>query len=181
MKLFGTRPVAFEPGSRMEYSNYGFILLGRVIENCRGEPYQQYVQQHIYRPAGIMHTDSRPEIDHVNGRAIGYTQGANGLVQTRTRCPGREHRPEGGTPSPRPLLFSQALQSGKLLAPEVLREATHASLKRPDYGMGFYVLPDGGYGHGGGAPGINGELHILPRSGYVLVALVTRIREWPQT
>ena len=45
---------------------------------------------------------------------------------------------------------------------------------RPDYGMGFYVLPNGGYGHGGGAPGINGELHILPQSGYVLVALVNR-------
>ena len=40
--------------------------------------------------------------------------------------------------------------------------------------MGFYVLPDGGYGHGGGAPGINGELHILPQSGYVLVALANR-------
>jgi len=40
--------------------------------------------------------------------------------------------------------------------------------------MGFYVLPDGGYGHGGGAAGINGELHILPHSGYVLVALANR-------
>jgi hypothetical protein len=43
-----------------------------------------------------------------------------------------------------------------------------------DYGMGFYVLADGGYGHGGGAPGINGELHILPTRGYVLVALANR-------
>jgi hypothetical protein len=40
--------------------------------------------------------------------------------------------------------------------------------------MGFYVLPNGGYGHGGGAPGINGELHILPHDGYVLVALANR-------
>ena len=45
---------------------------------------------------------------------------------------------------------------------------------RKDYGMGFYALPDGGYGHGGGAPGINGELHILPHSNYVLIALVNR-------
>lgn len=48
------------------------------------------------------------------------------------------------------------------------------SLLRPDYGLGFYVLPDGGYGHGGGAPGINGELHVLPNSGYTLVALANR-------
>jgi len=40
--------------------------------------------------------------------------------------------------------------------------------------MGFYVLPDGGYGHGGGGPGINGELHILSHGDYVLVALANR-------
>lgn len=40
--------------------------------------------------------------------------------------------------------------------------------------MGFYVPPDGGYGHGGGAPGLNGELHILPHSRYVLVTLANR-------
>ncbi len=40
--------------------------------------------------------------------------------------------------------------------------------------MGFYVLPDGGYGHGGGAPGVNGELHVLPQSGYILVVLANR-------
>jgi hypothetical protein len=45
---------------------------------------------------------------------------------------------------------------------------------RPDYGLGFYALPSGGYGHGGGASGINGELHILPDSGYTLVSLSNR-------
>jgi D-alanyl-D-alanine carboxypeptidase len=71
-------------------------------------------------------------------------------------------------------LFAEALQSGKLVSPDLLREATRESDMRPDYGMGFYVLPNGGYGHGGGAAGINGELHILPQSGYVLVALANR-------
>jgi len=71
-------------------------------------------------------------------------------------------------------LFAEALQSGKLIAPEILRQATQPSPMRSDYGMGFYVLPDGGYGHGGGSPGINGELHILPRTGYMLVALANR-------
>ena len=52
--------------------------------------------------------------------------------------------------------------------------ATHSNPKHPGYGMGFYVLPDGGYGHGGGGPGINGELHILSHGDYVLVALANR-------
>jgi CubicO group peptidase (beta-lactamase class C family) len=175
VKLFGSRPVAFEPGSRMEYSNYGFILLGRMIELVSGVPYQKYVQENIYQPAGMMHTDSRPEADHVSGRAIGYTLGQNGLVPNTDGMPWSGTSAGGGYSTVRDLfLFAEALQSGKLLDPELLREARQASPKRPDYGMGFYVLPDGGYGHGGGAPGINGELHILPHDGYVLVALANR-------
>jgi D-alanyl-D-alanine carboxypeptidase len=175
VKLFGSRPVAFEPGSRMEYSNYGFILLGRIIELVSGEPYQKYVRERIYLPAGMLHTDSRPEADHVKGRAIGYTQGPNELVPNTDRMPWSGTSAGGGYSTVRDLfLFAEALQSGKLLSPELLREATQGSPMRPDYGMGFYVLPNGGFGHGGGAPGINGELHILPQSGYVLVALVNR-------
>ncbi len=175
VKLFGSRPVIFEPGSRMEYSNYGFILLGRLIELVSGKPYQKYVNENIYQPAGMMHTDSRPETDHVAGRAIGYSSGQNGLVPNTDEMPWSGTSAGGGYSTVRDLyLFAEALQSGKLLGPEFLREATQASPKRPDYGMGFYVLPDGGYGHGGGAPGINGELHILPHSGYVLVALANR-------
>jgi D-alanyl-D-alanine carboxypeptidase len=175
IELFGSRPVAFEPGSRMEYSNYGFILLGRIIELVSGESYERYVQEHIYHPAGMMHTDSRPEADHVNGRAIGYTRGPHGTVPNTDGMPWSGTSAGGGYSTVRDLFhFAEALQSGKLLGAELLREATQASAMRRDYGMGFYVLPDGGYGHGGGAPGINGELHILPHDGYVLVALANR-------
>jgi CubicO group peptidase (beta-lactamase class C family) len=38
-KLFGGRLVRFEPGSRFEYSNYGFIILGAVIEKVSGQSY----------------------------------------------------------------------------------------------------------------------------------------------
>lgn len=175
VKLFGSRAAAFAPGSRMEYSNYGFILLGRIIERVSGEPYQQYVREHIYLPAGMLHTDSRPEADHVDGRAIGYTHGPNGLASNRDGMPWSGTSAGGGYSTVRDLLlFAEALQSSKLVSPDLLREATRKSDMRPDYGMGFYVLPSGGYGHGGGARGINGELHILPQSGYVLVALANR-------
>jgi len=175
VKLFGSRPVAFAPGSKMEYSNYGYILLGRIIELVSGEPYQKYVQEHIYLPAGMVHTDSRPESDHVTDRAVGYTRGANSMTPNSDGMPWSGTSAGGGYSTVGDLfLFAEALQSGKLIAPEILRQATQPSPMRSDYGMGFYVLPDGGYGHGGGSPGINGELHILPRTGYMLVALANR-------
>ena len=173
--LFGNRPVAFEPGTRMEYSNYGFILLGRIIELVSGEPYESYVREHIFIPAGMLHTDSRPESDHVAGRAVGYMQTQNGLAPNTDKMPWSGTSAGGGYSTVDDLfLFAKALKSGKLLSPELLKEATQGSSQRPDYGLGFYVLPNGGYGHGGGAPGINGELHVLSNSGYTLVALANR-------
>lgn len=175
VKLFGERPVAFEPGTRMEYSNYGFILLGRIIEIVSGEPYQSYVRRRIFEPAGMFHTDSRPESEHGEGRAVGYTHSPAGLVANTNTMPWSGTSAGGGYSTVGDLyLFAQALQSGKLLSPVLLNEATRGSTLRADYGLGFYVLPDGGYGHGGGAPGVNGELHILPHSGYTLVALANR-------
>lgn len=175
VKLFGTRPVRFEPGTKMEYSNYGFILLGRLIELVSGESYQDYVREHVYLPAGMLHTDSRAASDHIPGRAIGYTHGPNGLVSNTEMMPGEGTSAGGGFSTVRDLFqFAQALQSGKLLDRSLLKEATAAEAPHYGYGLGFYVLDGGGYGHGGGAPGVNGELHILPKSGYVIIALANR-------
>lgn len=179
VKLYGNRPVAFDPGSRMEYSNYGFILLGRIIELVSGQSYDAYVRQHIYLPAGMTHTSPGPEIGPGKDQsspdvAVGYIRSPEGL-KPNTDTYSRGTSAGGGFSTVHDLFqFATALQSGKLLDPTFLKQATTASSTRDDYGMGFYVLGNGAYGHGGGAPGINGELHILPKSGYVIAALVNR-------
>src|SRR5205814_1123559 len=48
--LFGKRDLAFAPGSQWSYSNYGFLLLGRVIERVSSTSYYDYVRDHIYKP-----------------------------------------------------------------------------------------------------------------------------------
>jgi D-alanyl-D-alanine carboxypeptidase len=175
VRLFGNRAVQFQPGTRMEYSNYGFILLGRIIELVSHEPYESYVREHVFVPAGMLHTDSRPESDHVLGRAIGYTRGPNGMMPNTSTMPWRGTSAGGGYSTVGDvLLFAEALRAGNLLGPALLKQATTGDTAHPDYGMGFYVLRGGSYGHGGGAPGINGELHILPHEGYVLVTLANR-------
>jgi CubicO group peptidase (beta-lactamase class C family) len=174
VKLIGDRPVAFAPGSRMEYSNYGFILLGRLIEIVSHESYQDFVQKHIFAPAGMNHTDSRPESEHVAGRAIGYTKGTGGLEPNTAGMPWSGTSAGGGYSTVGDLLlFANALESGKLIDPALLRQATTDQM-HSRYGFGFYVFEGGIYGHGGGAPGINGEMHILPKQGYVVVVLANR-------
>eukprot|EP00253_Pinus_taeda_P020429 PITA_20429 len=43
----------FDPGSAMEYSNFGYLILGRVIEKATGMNYGEYVQKHMFHPLGI--------------------------------------------------------------------------------------------------------------------------------
>ncbi len=67
--LFGPRPLRFEPGTRFEYSNYGFLILGAIIDRVSGQSYYQYVHDHVYVPAGMDATGSEPELVLVPGRA----------------------------------------------------------------------------------------------------------------
>jgi CubicO group peptidase (beta-lactamase class C family) len=174
--LFGARGVAFEPGTRSAYSNYGYVLLGRVVEAVSGVSYFDYVRENVFEPAGMVDTVSPPEAEPVPSRAIGYTRQSGSLQPNTEQLPWRGTPAGGGYSTVHDLLrFAQALESGKLLPPALLEEATRSQgTGGPGYGFGFGVRGSGArahFGHNGGAPGVNGELRIYPVSGYVVIAL----------
>jgi D-alanyl-D-alanine carboxypeptidase len=78
VKLYGSRAPSFKPGSRFEYSNYGFILLGAVIERVSGETYDRFVGEHIYTPSDMTSTGQAPEDQPVAERSIPYTRTDSG-------------------------------------------------------------------------------------------------------
>jgi CubicO group peptidase (beta-lactamase class C family) len=47
------RPLDFDPGARDAYSNFGYCLLGRVIEKISGQSYEEYVRKEVLAPLGI--------------------------------------------------------------------------------------------------------------------------------
>jgi CubicO group peptidase (beta-lactamase class C family) len=53
LDVFPDEPMKFSPGTQFSYSNGGFILLGVIIEEITGIPYQQYVEQEIFKPIGM--------------------------------------------------------------------------------------------------------------------------------
>ena len=176
--LYGTRTLGEEPGNTFRYSNYGYILLGLIIEKASGMSYYDYVKQRIFAPAGMTATDSLPETESVPGRSMGYMM-IDGKLQPNTdTLPWRGTSAGGGYSTARDLLkFAQALESGKLVSKASLAEATKGNLmmgQAGKYGFGFLEAGEGSlrrYGHGGGARGMNGELRIYPESGYVVVVL----------
>jgi len=52
-KTLLTQPLQREPGSEFHYSNFGFCLLGRVVEAASGRPYDAFVQSEVLQPCGI--------------------------------------------------------------------------------------------------------------------------------
>jgi D-alanyl-D-alanine carboxypeptidase len=181
VKLYGKRGLEFEPGSQWAYSNYGFILLGAVIENVTGHSYYRYVQQHIYAPAGMTRTGSLPEDHAVPGRSIGYTKppGATAWAPNTDTLPYRATSAGGGYSTVEDLArFAHALLSHKLLGPDSTKLLITGKVKDGPgtrYAYGFEDARDadgnGWVGHGGGAPGMNGDLKIYPKSGYVVAVL----------
>lgn len=47
------QPLDHDPGTHYAYSNFGYCLLGRVIEQCSGVSYEQFVQEEVLQPLGI--------------------------------------------------------------------------------------------------------------------------------
>lgn len=176
VRLFGTRAQDTTGAGRRAYSNYGFVLLGRIVETVSGRDYYTYVREHVFAPAGMKHTDSLPEESAVPHRSRGYTKGTDGkLVDNADTLPWRASSAGGGyTTADDMLRFANALRGGKLISKAMLAQAT--SPQRPDgwYGLGFMVRGTGParqWGHGGGAPGMNAAFRVYPELDAVVIAL----------
>ncbi|MDB5334790.1 MAG: D-aminoacylase [Planctomycetaceae bacterium] len=53
IRFMSTKPIDFPVGDRYAYSNFGYSILGRIIEQASGQTYEQYVQEHVLRPVGV--------------------------------------------------------------------------------------------------------------------------------
>jgi CubicO group peptidase (beta-lactamase class C family) len=178
VNLYGNRAPKFDPGSRWEYSNYGFIVLGAIIEKVSGQSYYDYVREHVYVPAGMTSTGSEPEDKAVSDRSVGYTKKDSAAWAPNTdTLPYRGSSAGGGYSTVEDLVrFADALQSHKLLDALYTEMLTTGKPGTPDrsYAYGFEDRMVNGsrcFGHGGGAPGMNGDLKICPSAGYVIAVL----------
>ena len=137
--IVSARP-AFPPGSRFEYSNSGFLLLGLLVERVSGVSYGRYLDEHVFGPAGMVATGLDPGV------------GAKPAVAT-TRdgaAPVIRGTPAGGAfgTAGDVQRFFAALLAGRLTSRAMLQELTTAQIQvRPEkgdgpalaYGLGFGV------------------------------------------
>lgn len=53
LRFMRDKPLDFDPGTRFAYSNFGYALLGRILERVVGEPYEAWVRRELLAPMGI--------------------------------------------------------------------------------------------------------------------------------
>lgn len=158
--LFRDKPLAFEPGTKTQYSNGGYVLLGAIVEQVSGEDYYDYVRRHIYQPLGMARTDHYAGDEQVANLASGYTRDrgegakpdASGWSDNGFSRPMRGSPAGGGYSTLDDMLrFTRAIRAGTL-RPETVQN-------------GFRELGPGpggeaGLGIGGGAPGLNAAVEM---------------------
>ena len=173
LQLFASKPLEFEPGTKHQYSNGGYVVLGAIIEKVSGEDYYGYVRKHIFEPAGMQNTDWYEADTPVSNMASGYTregmEGRGSLARRNNLYsrPARGNSAGGGYSTAEDLLkFSLALQAQKFHLPD-FRDSSAA--RKPPAPDAKPQQGSGGIGIAGGAPGINAFLSM--ENGYTTIVM----------
>lgn len=176
-------PLAYTPGTKYHYSNFGYLVLGRIIEKITGKAYQQYVKDAILTPVGATQTalGSDTEAGLKTNEVHYYAQGG---TETPFMYPVvRNDAPFGWISTPTDMLRLLAAIDSTSTRPDILSPATIKLMRTPSsvyqyYACGLYVEPDPVYGsiwyHFGSLPGTE-SLVFGTSSGY-LVAYVMNSR-----
>lgn len=186
LRLFQNDPLVAEPGTRFNYTTYGYVLLGVAVERVSALRYMDYLRQRIFAPAGM----EKARQDHVYtiipNRARGYAISQTGQLQNCSLADTSNKIPGGGLISTADDLirFALALRRGTLLKPSLV-ETMFTAQKLKDgstqnYGLGWSVDRLDGrrrlVAHTGGQQGVSTILLMLPKEG-VAVSLMCNLEE----
>jgi serine beta-lactamase-like protein LACTB, mitochondrial len=181
---FANDPLEFEPGTKMQYTSYGYIVLGCVMEGASGTSYDRFMRQAIFEPAQMPATRLDDVFAIIPHRARGYRIAAGGELQNAVFVDVSNKPPGSGINSSAKDMgnFVAALYAGKLVSKptleKMLEPMTTRSGKSTNYGLGFFRGgPIGKYreleeaGHGGDQQGFSSVLYLLPEREFGVVIL----------
>ena len=196
-------PFSTPPGTRYEYSNYAFGLLGRIVAKASGMSYERYMREQILSPLGMQATTFEFSDVPATSRAIGYRLRPDGTYAEEPPLPHGVFGAMGG-------LLTTADDMGKYVAFHLsawparddaergpvnrssVREMAHlwtpanltartvngsVQASQSGYGYGLRVTADCRFerivAHGGGLPGFGSHMQWLPDYGVGMFAMTT--------
>ena len=185
----------YEPGTRYQYSNIGYAMLGAAVERAAGEPFMEHVATNLLGPLGMASTTFVPTPELEDRIAEGLTVKEDGSLDAET--PAREHAGRGYK-VPNGAIYSTVADLGVFLRflagvegspfdgviPASVRQqnltwAFAAGDLSSGYGFGFMTrrLEDSegnaftAYGHGGSVAGYRAAAWIEPETDTAVILL----------
>jgi CubicO group peptidase (beta-lactamase class C family) len=173
-------PMEFAPGTKWNYNNSGYIMLGYIIEKVSGKTYAEYLQENFFTPLGMTSSYYGDDTKIIKNRASGYQPGEGGTVNADYLSMTLPYA-AGSIMSTVDDLYkwNRALHSYKLVRKETL-DMAHTSYKLADgkpvgYGYGWSLSELQGsrsIEHGGGINGYLSYTLYLPEED-LFVALLS--------
>ena len=167
------QPLKNEPGEHYAYSNFGYCVLGRVIEKVSGRPYDLFVQQVVLKPCGV--SDMQ-----VAGNTLAQRAAKEVVYYGRNESPYgmnvRRMDSHGGWIGTARDLVQFAMQAGgcrtvpNLLRAETIKTMRTASAANRNYACGWCVNRVPNYWHDGSLPGTT-SIMVQTASGLCWAAL----------
>jgi CubicO group peptidase (beta-lactamase class C family) len=188
-------PSSFAPGERLSYCNFGFAMLGRVLEVSTGKSFDSLLQKRIFEPLQMNHALSRPEDSIRFANAIGHVPDPrNSLAAIVSPTPwlGLGMKAAGSTPSmsAENLLRFVSMHLSRGVSPDGERLLTRSSVREMQrrqhqlpantrvgvsgWGLGWFLDTWSGVkmiGHDGATVGQYAFLRVLPAKKLALVLL----------
>lgn len=152
-----THPLKNPPGKAYAYSNFGYCILGRVIEKIGRRPYGDFVREVVLRRCGVadMEIASNTLTDRKPLEVRYYGQGGEDPYDMNVA---RMDSHGGWIARPADLVTFATHVDGfstaqSLLDPEMIRMMTTAPAVSPTYAKGWSINPEGNWWHNGSLPG----------------------------
>jgi len=172
-------PLEFRPGTKFNYSNSNYLLLGYIIEQITEKSYKDYLQENIFKPAGLTNTYYDTPTEIISNRVNGYIKD-NSTYRNADYISMTQAFSAGALLSNVDDLFKwqQALNSYKLVKKETLDKAfTQHKLtdgQVSDYGYGWFIKDLKGsktVGHGGAIDGFRSMETFFPDQNIFIASL----------
>lgn len=170
------KPAKSEPGSKFEYNNYGYVMLGAIIEAVTGGKYENYIKNHLLKPIGMDQTDFGYNAVKQSEQAVGYLNAEYKVAPYVD--PSFAHAGGALTSTIGDLYkWDRALAGNKLLSEEskelMFQSYTSDSLlPNQAYGYGHYIVSEGEKSyHPGFIHGFSSNIYRDTTNDFLIIAL----------
>ena len=178
MDLWGNRPAENKPGEVFDYNNWGYFLLGQIIERVTNTSWSNYAEPELLKPLGLNNTLFAHQLRIVPGRAKGYLHQKDSLINVPYRNI-ETFSAGGGLSSTLEdiVQWTHLLHSGKIVSAESLKKMTTPTVldngKTVGYGYGLYVNELRGHPkiYHGGTFGFGTYVSHYPEEGITIAVL----------